>query len=66
MKQIDIVKKGDRWVTESKSGVIATNRTKEAAVKGAAASAKANRNSVSLRIHKANGRIQEERTYAKR
>ena len=66
MKQIDIVKKGDRWVVEGKAGVIATNKTKEAAVKKAAASAKTDKSSVVVRIHKVNGRIQEERTYAKK
>lgn len=66
MKQIEIVKKGDRWVAESTSGVIAKTKTKQAAVRRAATTAKADKQSVYVRIHKANGRIQEERTYPKK
>lgn len=66
MKQIDIVRKGDRWVAESHRGVIAKDKTKQAAIRRAATSAKTDKQSVSVRIHKANGRIQEERTYPKK
>lgn len=66
MKQVDVVKKGDRWVAESVSGVIAKGKTKQATVRRAATSAKADKQSVYVRIHKANGRIQEERTYPKK
>ena len=36
MKQIDIVKKDDRWVAESHRGVIAKDKTKQGAVRRAA------------------------------
>ena len=66
MTQIDVVKKGDRWVAEGKSGVIVKDKTKDVTVRKAAAYAKTGKRSVSVRIHKANGRTQEERTYAKK
>lgn len=63
MKRIDIVKKGDSWVAERKHHTIERSKTKTSAVKKAATSARASSEAVSVRIHKANGRIQEERTY---
>jgi hypothetical protein len=33
MKLIDVVKKGDHWVAESKPGVIARDKTKQTAAK---------------------------------
>ena len=52
MKQIEIVKKGDRWVAESTSGVIAKAKTKQAAVRRAATTAKADKQSVYVEFTK--------------
>lgn len=65
MKRIDVVKKGDKWVGESGGktvrGTGATN--KDRAVKNTAGVAKKSPEAVTVKIHKENGRIQEERTY---
>ncbi len=64
MKRIDVVKTPEAWVGKTKSGsVVASGRTKETAVKKVAKVAKADPQSVSVKIHKMDGRIQEERTY---
>lgn len=65
MKRIDVVKKGDKWVGESGGktvrGTGAPNKTD--AVKNTAGIARRAPEPVSVKIHKENGRIQEERTY---
>jgi hypothetical protein len=63
MKRIDVVKKGDEWVGESSSKVVARAPTKADAVRETARVAKAAPEPITVKIHKENGRIQEERTY---
>jgi hypothetical protein len=63
MKRIDVVKKDTGWVAESGGQTVAKAPTKEAAVKKTAAVAKASPEAVTVKIHKTDGRIQEERTY---
>jgi hypothetical protein len=63
MKRIDVVKTADGWVGETKTGTVAKAPTKDEAVKRTADVAKAEADAVTVKIHKANGRIQEERTY---
>ena len=66
-KRIDIVHKRDRWIAEGrKHREVATGDSKTELVdkmaRKARSDAKAGR-STSLRIHKKNGHLQEERTY---
>jgi hypothetical protein len=64
MKRIDVVKKGDNWIAEAAGKkVVASAPTKEAAVKKTAAVARKDPDAVSVKIHKQDGQIQEERTY---
>jgi methyl coenzyme M reductase beta subunit len=64
MKRIDIVKKGNEWVAQTPTKiVVAQAPTKVEAIKKAAAVAQSVLDAVSVKIHKVNGRIQEERTY---
>jgi len=67
MKRIDVVKKGEKWVGESGGktvrGTGAPN--KDQAIKNTAEVAKKSPEAVSVKVHKENGRIQEERTYPK-
>ena len=63
MKRIDVTKKGSEWVGKSGSNVVSRAPTKVEAVRKTAKVAKADPKPVSVRIHKENGRIQEERTY---
>ncbi len=59
MKRIDVVKKGSEWVgrTVSRGG------TETEAVQRMAAVARVDAQPVTVKIHKENGRLQEERTY---
>lgn len=66
MKRIDVVKKDDHWVAESSGRTVASAPRKVEAVRKTAAVAKADPNDVTVKIHKENGRIQEERTYPRR
>lgn len=65
MKRIDVVKKRDGWLGESGGQTVRGTKapTKEQSVKQTIAAAKKDPQPVSVRIHKQNGRIQEERTY---
>lgn len=65
MRRIDVVKRGDSWAGRSGGKTVRGTKakTKKAAVKKTAAVARKARKPTSVRIHKANGRIQEERTY---
>jgi hypothetical protein len=63
MKRIDIVKKGNQWIAESNKKVVVKGSTKAAVIKNTSAAARGKSRPVNVRIHKANGRIQEERTY---
>jgi hypothetical protein len=66
MKRIDVVKKGSEWVGESGKSVVARAPKKVDAVKKVARIAKADPESVTVKIHKEKGPIQEERTYPRR
>lgn len=66
MKRIDVVKKDDSWIGESGGQAVSKGRTKEEAVRNTARVAKADSQAVTVRIHKENGRIQEERTYPRK
>ena len=65
MKRIDIVKKGDSWVGETGGKAVRGTKSpkKAATIKQTAQVARKDPQPVSVRIHKVNGRIQEERTY---
>jgi Uncharacterized protein conserved in bacteria (DUF2188) len=63
MKRIDVVKKGERWIGQSGGRQVAAAPTKAEAVRKTARVAKADPQPVTVKIHKQNGRIQEERTY---
>lgn len=63
MKNIHVVKAGNEWVGKEAAQVVSRGRTKEAAVQNTAAVAKADPQAVSVKIHKVDSTIQEERTY---
>ena len=63
MKRIDVSKKGNQWVAQAGGKTVAKAPTKVAAVQKTAKVAKADAKPVTVKIHKENGRIQEERTY---
>lgn len=65
MKRIDVVKKGDKWVGQSKGRTVPKTAAprKTEAVKKTARVAKKSPGPVSVRIHKQDGKIQQERTY---
>jgi hypothetical protein len=64
MKRIDVVKKGSGWVGETEGGQsVAKGATKAEAVKATAKVAKADPQPVTVKIHKVDGKIGEERTY---
>ena len=65
MKRIDVVKKNDQWVGESGGRTVPGTRAprKDEAVRNTARVARAGSQPVTVKIHKENGRIQEERTY---
>jgi Uncharacterized protein conserved in bacteria (DUF2188) len=65
MKRIDVVKKPDGWAGESAGRTVPNTKapTKTEAVRKVAAVAKKGPQPVSVRIHKADGKFQEERTY---
>jgi hypothetical protein len=66
MKRVDVVKKDNKWVGETKGGdVVAQGKTKAEAVKHTANAARKDPEAVSVKIHKQDGKIQEERTYPK-
>jgi hypothetical protein len=65
MKRIDVVKKGDGWAGESGGRTVPNTKagTKAETVKKVAQVAQRDPQAVSVKIHKTNGQIQEERTY---
>jgi hypothetical protein len=65
MKRIDVVKKGDHWVGQTNGQTVRGTKApqKTDAVKKAAQVAKSDSQPVTVKIHKENGRIQEERSY---
>jgi hypothetical protein len=66
MKRMDVVKKGDEWVAETSGEIVTRAPKKDDAVRQTAQVAKADADAVTVKIHKENGRIQEERTYPRR
>ena len=66
MKRIDVTKKGNEWVAKSGGETVARASNKVDAVKATAEVAKADPSVVSVRIHKQDGQLQEERTYPRR
>lgn len=68
MKRIDVVKKNDQWVGESGGRTVRGTRAprKEEAVRKTARIANADEQAVTVKIHKQDGRIQEERTYPRK
>jgi hypothetical protein len=66
MKRIDIVKRGDGWIGESKGRVVSRGATKDDAIHNTARVAKADPEPVTVKIHRLAGKIQEERTYPRR
>ena len=64
MKRIDVVHKGNEWVAQdSRKRRLTGADTKVEAVRKTAQLARSDRDSVTVKIHNQNGRIQEERTY---
>jgi hypothetical protein len=65
MKRIDVVKKRDGWAGERAGPTLPNTKasTKAEAVRKVAAVARNDSQPVSVRIHKTDGKIQEERTY---
>jgi hypothetical protein len=65
MKRIDVVKKPDGWAGTSGGRTVPNTKavTKTEAVKKVTRIAKKDSQPVSVRIHKQDGKIQEERTY---
>jgi hypothetical protein len=68
MKRIDVVKKGPEWVAETGKNkrVLTRAPKKEDTVRKTAKAAKADREAVTVKIHKRTGQIQEERTYPRK
>jgi hypothetical protein len=67
MKRFDLVKRPDGWATESDGRTVRGTKapTKAQAVQQARAAARRAPEPISLKIHQADGRIQEERTYVR-
>jgi hypothetical protein len=64
MERWDVTRRDTGWIARDRAGSTkAQGATKVTAVRNTAAAAKRSRHPISVRIHKANGRIQEERTY---
>jgi hypothetical protein len=65
VKRIDVVKKKDGWGGESGGRTVRNTKatTKAEAVKRTAEVARKDPEPVSVRIHKSDGKFQEERTY---
>jgi hypothetical protein len=68
VKRMDVVKKNEQWRAESKGRAVpGTSAPRKAdAIKKTAEKAKASPEAVTVKIHKENGRIQEERTYPRK
>jgi hypothetical protein len=68
VKRIDVVKKNDQWVGESGGRTVPGTRAphKDEAVRNTARVARGDSQPVTVKIHKENGRIQEERTYPRK
>jgi len=66
LKRIDVVKKNNQWVAETGGKAVAKAPRKVDAVRKTARVAKSDPQAVTVKIHKENGRIQEERTYPRK
>lgn len=68
MKRMDVVKKNGQWRAESNDRAVpgTSAKLKTDAVKKTAKKARANPEPVTVKIHKENGVIQEERTYPRK
>ena len=68
MRRLRVVSKksGEGWNVKRGSKIVASGRKKTTTVKKAASIARKSTKPTSVRIHKRNGRIQEERTYPRR
>ncbi len=66
MKRVDLVKKGSQWVEEREGKAIRRGPLKTEAIKKSAQAAKRDPEPVTLKVHKEDGRLQEERTYPRR
>lgn len=65
MKRVDITKKSSQWVAKSGDKIISKGDRKVDTVRDTAAKVRKMPEAVTVKIHKENGRIQEERTYPK-
>jgi hypothetical protein len=63
LKRIDVVKTGGTWTATSSGMVMSRSEKKEDIVRETVAAAKATGEPTSVRIHRADGTFQEERTY---
>ena len=68
MKRIDLVKKDGQWTGKSNGKTVRGTKAprKEEAIKKTARVARADSESVTVKIHKAKGGFQEERTYPRK
>lgn len=68
MKRIDVVKRNDEWLGESKGRTVPGTKAlaKDEAIRNAARVARAASDAVTVKIHKVKGGIQEERTYPRK
>jgi hypothetical protein len=67
LRRIDVVKKNDQWVGESQGRTVpGTRAPRKAEAVQKTAVARADSKAVTVKIHKENGRIQEERTYPRK
>lgn len=63
MENWHLSKKGDKWVAAKGAQVKASAPDKETAIRRTAKAATSERRPVSVKIHKLDGKFQEERTY---
>jgi hypothetical protein len=63
MKERDVLKKDDEWLVKEGSRTVDRAPTKSEAVKKAADGARKAPEAITVKIHKEDGKIQEERTY---
>lgn len=66
MKRWDLVKKKQQWVQEGEGKSVRRGPRKTDAIKRTAAAAKRAREPITVKIHKAAGPLDEERTYPRR
>ena len=64
-KRIDVVKSANGWTAKSGGQAMMTADRKDELVRQVAQAARTSGEATSVRIHKVNGTIQEERTYGR-